>query len=416
MTACKGTTRTDRRIKFSAAFITKLVRGELSGEFADTESPLRVRSTTTGAQFLIMRKVDGRVVRITARDVNNVPVHDAAKLWTLSQARLWAKNTVADITRGQVPTRPKTSDTFAGFAAALMTSYREKRRPNSVKARQLGLRDLDGIIGRKALSAITSADAVLVREALSGSPARATRAWASARWVMRAAVERGIITANPFAKDSVTPPVRPASRKRYPSLEDLVAIDKAAAAMGTTGGDVIRFAMRLPLRSGAITTLTWGEIDFDAGLIHLKAAPGRKIKEDVEVPLPPMAAAILRARRPKHPHPDAPVFPNSKGAPFSAWSSLYRDLHRASGTSGWSIHDMRRAVPTLTAQSPLAPEVTAFDLDRLLLHSISTTMSGVAAVYQRGQFLEAMRRAATGWERVLSAALSQNLVALRRAG
>jgi integrase len=394
------------RRRFDAAFIRRVVAGELTGEFADTESPLRIRSTSTGAQFRIQKKVAGRVIKVTAHDDSGRIISDAARVWTLAEARRWAKAVDADLARGRAPARKPVVDgavTFDEFAEELMKGYEKAARPNSVKARRYGLRDASTVIGSKPVAAIAAPDAVALREKYDGA-AVAQRAWIAANWVMAAAVERGLAPANPFARGNVRAPARPAARSRYPDLDEIVRIDAAAAEIGTAPANIVRFAIRLPMRAGAIASLTWGEVDLDAAEIRLMALPGRKFESDQRIPLPALAVAFLRAIRPADPRPDALVFPGRDGGVVKGYAGLYRRLHALSETSGWSIHDLRRSVPSILMERD-DPGCTAYDLDRMLGHSVRTSIGGTAAVYQRAEGFRSAKRAADAWDAVLREAL-----------
>ena len=58
----------------------------------------------------------------------------------------------------------------------------------------------------------------------------------------------------------------------------------------------------------------------------------------------------------------------------------------------WRFHDFRRTAVTWMAEHGVAPHVA----DRLLNH-VQGTMSGVAAVYQRGEFLAERKAALEVW-------------------
>lgn len=418
MATAKSTAAPSRKVKFTAAFVSKVVRGELDGEHGDSVTPLRIRRTSTGAQYLVRKKVAGKLISVTARDVHGTPIADAAKLWTLAEARTWARGVVADLTRGKPPVRREkpASDvvTFATLAAELLESYATEARPNSLKVRTLGVRDLQPLIGNMAVTDIKARDAVRAREAFNGKGrAVAQRAWVAAGWVMSHAVERELADGNPFGKGNVRPPARPAARARYPKLPELVAIDQAAAEVGTVGADVIRFAMRCPLRVGAITTLAWGEIDLAAGQIRLAVQAGRKFQSEQRIPLSGLAVELLAAiKGDREPPADAYVFPGPNG-PIKGLTATYKRIQALTGFGGWSIHDFRRSVPSILMEME-EPGCDAYDLDRWLGHSVSSSLGSVGATYQRGDTFRPAKRAADAWDNVLRVALAPNVVSIRR--
>ena len=67
-------------------------------------------------------------------------------------------------------------------------------------------------------------------------------------------------------------------------------------------------------------------------------------------------------------------------------------LDRLSGVTGWRVHDLRRTCVSGMARLGIAPHVA----DKVLNHQAGT-ISGVAAVYQRHEFLSERRQALDLW-------------------
>ena len=78
--------------------------------------------------------------------------------------------------------------------------------------------------------------------------------------------------------------------------------------------------------------------------------------------------------------------------PFQEFSKAKRELDRLSGVTGWRLHDLRRTCVSGMARLGIAPHVA----DKILNHQ-SGTISGVAAVYQRHQFLSERKDALDRW-------------------
>jgi hypothetical protein len=78
--------------------------------------------------------------------------------------------------------------------------------------------------------------------------------------------------------------------------------------------------------------------------------------------------------------------------PFHDFSRAKRVLDRLSGVSQWRLHDLRRTCVSGIARLGIAPHVA----DKILNHQ-SGTISGVAAVYQRHEFLVERRTALDLW-------------------
>ncbi|MDP6819817.1 MAG: integrase, partial [Alphaproteobacteria bacterium] len=60
---------------------------------------------------------------------------------------------------------------------------------------------------------------------------------------------------------------------------------------------------------------------------------------------------------------------------------------------GWTLHDLRRTFSTNLASLAIHPHV----VERLLNHS-SGTISGIAAIYNRFDYMDEMRAALSQWE------------------
>ena len=86
---------------------------------------------------------------------------------------------------------------------------------------------------------------------------------------------------------------------------------------------------------------------------------------------------------------------------YCGWSKGKAALDKASPLPQWGLHDIRRTVATNLAELQTPPHV----VEKLLNHA-SGTISGVAAIYNRFQYLEEMREALTKWEAKLSSLVS----------
>ena len=78
--------------------------------------------------------------------------------------------------------------------------------------------------------------------------------------------------------------------------------------------------------------------------------------------------------------------------PFQEFSRAKRRVDQLSGVTGWRLHDLRRTCVSGMARLGIAPHVA----DKILNHQ-SGTISGVAAVYQRHDFLAERQEALERW-------------------
>jgi len=86
------------------------------------------------------------------------------------------------------------------------------------------------------------------------------------------------------------------------------------------------------------------------------------------------------------------VFSLSGTRPFQSFGKLKRELDKRSGVSDWRLHDLRRTCVSGMARLGIPPHVA----DKVLNHQ-GGTISGVAAVYQRHEFLSQRKEALDRW-------------------
>jgi integrase len=107
------------------------------------------------------------------------------------------------------------------------------------------------------------------------------------------------------------------------------------------------------------------------------------------------------------------VFSLTGARPFQDFSKAKRELDAKSGVTGWRLHDLRRNCVSGMAALGVAPHVA----DKILNHQ-SGTISGVAAVYQRHQFMSERKEALEKWgahvAQILSLALAEERWGLGR--
>jgi integrase len=254
--------------------------------------------------------------------------------------------------------------------------------------------------GRPA-SSIAAKEAIerLDRIAQGSGPAAARSAFAYARAMFGWAVKRQLVEANPFA--GIHPPRTVADRDRHLSDEELGAVWRAASDLAWPMGGFIMMAVLTLQRREEVAAMRWVEISKDrttwtipaerakngkAHLVHL-AAPARKILRD----------AIRIKGSPF-------VFTTTGKTPVSGFSATKASLDKAIAEArrkarvtphaipAWRLHDLRRTGVTRLAALGFAPHVC----DRLLNH-VKGSIAGVAAVYQRHEFLPERQAALEAW-------------------
>jgi integrase len=128
----------------------------------------------------------------------------------------------------------------------------------------------------------------------------------------------------------------------------------------------------------------WRDVDMEAWTWTI---PETKNGEPHTVPLSRQAMDLLRSRLPidaggnlKHPDPDALVFATSSGAPLGNWDRETKALQEASGTAGWTRHDLRRTGATMLGEMGELPDIIEAALNHVSIRS------PLAATYNRSRY------------------------------
>jgi len=192
---------------------------------------------------------------------------------------------------------------------------------------------------------------------------------------------------------------RPKERQRERTLSDDELRSVWAAASGVFGSTV-KFILLTAARRSEASAMRWAEID---GRDWTLPAARNKAKIDFVRPLSDTALAVL-------PVTDGSqyVFSTDGKTPISGFSKFKVSLDRASGTSGWTLHDCRRTARSLMSRAGVSADVA----ERCLGHVIG----GVRGTYDRHEYHRekqlAFEALAAQIDRILRP--QENVVGLRR--
>ncbi|HEY5081999.1 MAG TPA: site-specific integrase [Bauldia sp.] len=195
-----------------------------------------------------------------------------------------------------------------------------------------------------------------------------------------------------------------ASRARVLTDEELKRVWIASEEMGYPFGTIAQLLILTGQRKSEIGGLEWKYLGEDR--ITLPPTVTKNGREHT-FPVAPLAAARLEAlsRTTNHSH----LFLTHRGASLRGAEGIYngyafhlKQLHKASATSDWTLHDLRRTFATGLASLGVPIHVT----EKLLNH-VSGTTGGIVAVYQRHSYWTEQVAALKAWEdKVLSLARS----------
>ena len=250
---------------------------------------------------------------------------------------------------------------------------------------------------------VTPAEAVaaLDRVASERGPGAARSAYAMARAMFGWAIGRQMLEINPFGTIQAPPMVK--DRDRVLSDAELGAVWNAAGGRAWPMGDFFRMLILTMQRREEVAAMRWAELSPDLTTWTIPAERSKNGKAHI-VHLAPAARVILKAAKRLKGSPF--VFTTTGKTPIAGFSAakarLDRDITAARTEAGakpaelpeWRLHDFRRTGVTTLARLGFAPHVC----DRLLNH-IEGAVQGVAAVYQRYEFMPERKAALDAWAR-----------------
>jgi integrase len=194
------------------------------------------------------------------------------------------------------------------------------------------------------------------------------------------------------------------ARARFLPDDELRAVWAAAEASGSLFDRYVQFLLLTAVRRTEAASMTRAELTGADWVIP----PARmKGKREFLLPLSRAALGVL-AKLPAIGKPDGFVFTHDGTRPLGGYTQGKALLQKRSGTSGWTLHDLRRTARTLMTRTG----VSADHAERCLAHVIG----GVRGIYDRHEFYEEKRAAfealAAQIDRILQPA--DNVVQLRQ--
>ena len=377
------------KMKLTKRAIDDLQPGDKDAFFWDADiTGLAVKVTPKGKKtFMVQYRPGGR--GSPTRKIFIGPFGEV----TLHKARTEAKRILGLRAEGRDPALERQqakkraiSNKFADIAADFLAKHASQNRTVDETARILK-RDVLPKWGKRSIHEIGKRDVndLLDVVVARGSHVMANRTLANLRKLFNWCVSRGIITASPC--EGISAPHREKARDRVLSDDELIAIFNAAKQMGGAFGAIIQMLILTAQRRNEVSEMTWNELDLNNDIWTI---PGSRTKNEKPhfVHLSEQATAVLSSVL----NVGAFTFTSNGKTPFSGFSKAKKRLDELSGVTDWRLHDIRRTVTSGMAQLGIAPHVA----DKILNHQ-SGTISGVAAVYQRHEFLDERKTALDAW-------------------
>src|ERR1700751_3380770 len=197
-------------------------------------------------------------------------------------------------------------------------------------------------------------------------------------------IGRAVIDFSPA--EGISSPYREVSRDRVLTDQELAAVILAARQMPPPYGRIVELLALTGQRREEVAQLKWDELDDQTRTWTIPGSRTKNKKSHI-VHLSESAWKVIEACS-GEPY----VFGTVTGKRFQRFGKEKPVLDKLSGVAGWRIHDLRRTIVSGMARLGIPPHVA----DKILSHQAGT-ISGVAAVYQRHDFLAERKQALDRW-------------------
>lgn len=312
---------------------------------------------------------------------------------TLHQARLAAQKVFAAKLEGRDPAaekRERKRRVVADRVEDLLECFIAQRLSQNRSAGEIG-RLLHREVGKawsgKSIHEISKRDVVEVISAIEqrGAPVAANKTLKSMKTFLRWCVGRAVLDQSPA--EGVPLPAKEVARDHVLDDQELARVILAARKIGGPYGGIVEFLALTGQRREEVAGLTWEELDLAHAVWIIPKSRTKNGKAHI-VHLSEQAMGVLKRVDQQGPL----VFSQLGTKPFQDFSRAKSLLDQLSGVTGWRLHDLRRTCVSGMARLGVAPHVA----DKILNHQAGT-ISGVAAVYQRHEFLAERRAALDLW-------------------
>jgi integrase len=286
----------------------------------------------------------------------------------------------------------RVEDLLESFIAQRLAQNRSAGEISRLLRREVGK-----LWAGRSIHEISKRDVVEVISAIEqrGAPAAANKTLKSLKTFLRWCVGRAVLDQSPA--EGVPLPAKEVARDRVLNDQELAQVILAARKMEGPYGGIVELLALTGQRREEVARMKWDELDLARRIWTLPKSRTKNAKEHV-VHLSEQSMAVLKRADKK----GSFVFSLLGGKPFQEFSRGRRRLDQLSGVTGWRLHDLRRTCVSGMARLGIAPHVA----DKILNHQAGT-ISGVAAVYQRHEFLSERRHALDVWGAHVGALLSE---------
>jgi integrase len=377
------------RIRLTKSAIDALPTSKLDVVYWDAGCPgFGVKVTPKGRKvFIVLYRTGGagsRLRKYTIGPYGRVTLH---------QARVAAQKVFAAKLEGRDPAAEKraarrriVADRVEDLLETFIAQRLSQNRSGGEVARLLR-REVGKSWACRSIHEITKRDVVEVVTAIEqrGAPVAANKALKATKTFLRWCVGRAVLDQSPA--EGVPLPSKEMARDRVLDDNELAHVILAARQIGGPYGGIVELLALTGQRREEVARLQQEELDLARRVWTIPKSRTKNAKTHV-VHLSEQSIAVLKRAGERAPY----VLSVLGSKPFHEFSRAKRRLDQLSGVAGWRLHDLRRTCVSGMARLGIAPHVA----DKILNHQ-SGTISGVAAVYQRHEFIAERREALERW-------------------
>jgi integrase len=337
--------------------------------------------------FIVLYRVAGggtRVRKYTIGPHGRVTVHQARiAAQRVFTARLEGRDPAAE---KQLARRRHIVDRIDDLVEAYIVEHVSKTR-TSAEIASLLRREVVRSWGPRSVHDLKKREIIdLVMQTLGrGTPAAANKLLKQVKRFLSWCVGRAILETSPA--QGLKALAKEVARDRVLTDEELTRIICASRQIGYPYGHIVELLALTGQRREEIAASTVDELDLDGQCLRLPGSRTKNGKPHV-VHLSAASLAMLEGV----PAARTFLFSFTGVRPFQNFSVAKRELDKLSGVTNWRLHDLRRTCVSGMARLGVPPHVA----DKILNHQTGT-ISGVAAVYQRHDFLAERKDALDRW-------------------
>jgi integrase len=329
---------------------------------------------------------------------------------SLSEARSMARGALMSVGQGIDPIKAKAAEKREIAKIKTVSEASEIFIERHVKKKNRSWQEVERVfnvyvlpkLGDRALPTVGPGDIHGLLDELidAGHPYMANRLFAHTRKFFNWCAERQWINEPPTK--NIKQPADEEARDRILGGDEIKLFWLACDDLGWPFGPFLKLLLLTGQRRNEVAGMKWQDIDLDLAVWTLQKE-ATKSKRQHAVPLSkPVITLILSG-----PHTGEYVFSTTGKTPVSGFSKAKLRLDAIIGEllvgqgddealPAWRFHDIRRTAASGMAEIGIAPHV----IEKVLNHSTGQ-ISGVAAIYNRHEYLREKTEALNAWARAV---------------